>query len=223
MKILQELNIVPNNRRLYDIALIHGSCSIKFGTDEDYERLEYLGDSVLNLIVSEYLYNEYPDKGEGFLTKLRANYVCQNALIYYCKDMGLHDYLTICINENQISENEVLSIYADIVEAFLGAIFLDQGLLKAKELATKYIFKHIDDKKIFFMDYKSEIKEYADANNHVIKYELIDEQGFPHNKTFTIKILIDGIEYGVGIGKNKKESEQVAAQQAIDKLGIEIN
>jgi ribonuclease-3 len=173
------------------------------------------------MIVSEYLYNKYPDKGEGALTKLRANYVCQTALIHYCKNMGLNEYLTICINENHISQNEILSIHADIVEAFLGAIFLDQGIEKAREFVSKYIFKHVDNRKIFFRDYKSRIKEHADVNNLVIKYELVAEYGIPHNKTFIIKILINGVEYGIGNGKNKKEAEQIAAHKAIKKLGLQ--
>lgn len=220
MKLFDELDFIANNKKLFDIALTHGSFSVKYGTDEDYERLEFLGDAILNMIVSEYLYKKYPDKGEGALTKLRANYVCQSALIYYCKDIGLDQYLNISINENNISKNEILSICADIVEAVLGAIFLDQGIEKAKEYVSKYIFKHIDNKKIFFHDYKSKIKEYADSNNLNIRYELVAEYGIPHNKTFIIKIIINGVEYGIGNGKNKKEAQQIAAHKAIDKLGI---
>lgn len=218
MKILDEFNIQPNNEKLFEDAFTHGSC-VDNGSG-DYEILEFLGDSVLSLVVSEYLYKKYPGETEGSLTKLRANYVCQAALIYYCQDIGLNNYLHICIKENNITPNEVLAIYADIVESFIGALFIDQGIEKVKEFAAKYIFNHIDDKKIFFNDYKSKIKEYCDANNKKVIYEVVFESGIPHDKTFIIKILINDIEYGRGTGKNKKEAQQNAAFIALKKIGI---
>ncbi|WP_407393582.1 ribonuclease III [Methanobrevibacter sp.] len=222
MNLYEKFNITTENEDLYKIAFTHGSYSTLHNLDYNYERLEFLGDSVLSLIVSEYLYKKYPDYGEGKLTKLRANYVCQSALIYYSHELGLQEYLKVAEEESNLTKNEVLSITADIFESFLGAIFLDQGMEFAKDYISKIIFKYIDENKIFFADYKSAMKEYGDAKNLDIHYEVLDEQGVPHDKTFTISIVIDGEEMGVGKGKNKKEAEQAAAKVAIEKLNIKV-
>lgn len=221
MNLLEKFNIVPKDRHLYDVAFTHGSYGTKHALDYTYERLEFLGDSVLNMIVSEYLYKQYPDYEEGKLTKLRANYVCQTALIYYSHELGLDKHIKIYGDDSKITENEVLSITADVFESFLGAIFLDQGIEFAKDYISKIIFPYIDAKKVFFFDYKSVIKEYGDAQEVDIEYKIIDECGVPHNKTFIISILIDGKEMGVGKGKNKKEAEQAASKQAMKKLKIQ--
>ena len=146
MNLFEKFGIDSNNQDLYDMAFTHGSYSTEYGLDYTYERLEFLGDSVLSLIVSDYLYNKYPGYGEGKLTKLRANYVCQNALIYYSHELGLQDYLNVAVEESNLTKNEVLSITADIFESFLGAMFLDQGIDFARAFIAKYVFPHIDDK-----------------------------------------------------------------------------
>ena len=212
MKFLEKFNIIPNNEDLYIIAFTHSSYSAKYDLDYDYERLEFLGDSVLNMLTSEYLQNKHPKYSEGKLTKLRANYVCQNALIVYSHDNGL---------DKQIRLNlEVISITADIFESFLGAIYLDQGIEKAKEFLEQTVFPYIEKNTIFFHDYKSTIKEYGDAKDVEVSYELLEEHGAPHDKTFIMRILIDGVDYGHGVGKSKKEAEQLAACKAIDRLDI---
>lgn len=222
MDILDKFEIVPNNIELYEIAFTHASYSAKYGLDYDYERLEFLGDSVLNMLTSEFLQNMHPNYGEGKLTKLRANYVCQNALIVYSHEFGLDKCIKLNLEDNALTDNEVISITADIFESFLGAIYLDQGIDKAKEFLTVTVFPYIEDKKIFFHDYKSTIKEYGDAVDKEITYEVLEEHGAPHDKTFIMKILIDGKDYGHGIGKSKKEAEQVAACKAIEALNIDI-
>lgn len=222
MNLFEKFNITTENEHLYEIAFTHGSYSTQYRLDYNYERLEYLGDSVLSLIVSEYLYKKYPQYEEGKLTKLRANYVCQPALIYYSHELGLQDYLKVAAEESNLTKNEILSITADIFESFLGAIFLDQGMEFAKDYVSKAIFKYIDENKIFFADYKSAMKEYGDAKELDISYKILREYGVPHDKTFIISILIDGVEMGVGKGKNKKEAEQAAAKIAIEKLNIKV-
>ena len=141
MNLYEKFGIETENEMLYKIAFTHGSYSTKHHLGYTYERLEFLGDSVLSLIVSEYLYNKYPHYEEGKLTKLRANFVCQNALIYYSHELGLHDYLNVSAEESNLTKNEILSITADIFESFLGAIFLDQGLDFAKEEVSYKILK----------------------------------------------------------------------------------
>ena len=222
MNLFEKFNIKTENEYLYEMAFTHGSYSTKYRLKYTYERLEFLGDSVLSLIVSEYLYEKYPHYEEGKLTKLRANYVCQSALIYYSHELGLQEYLKVAEEESNLTKNEILSITADIFESFLGAIFLDQGMEFAKDYVSKIIFKYIDENKIFFADYKSAMKEYGDAKDLEITYEVLDEQGMPHDKVFTISILIDGQEMGIGKGKNKKEAEQAAAKVAINKLNIKV-
>ena len=222
MEILDKFGIETENEELYERAFTHSSYATKHNLDYSYERLEYLGDSVLSLLVSEYLYKKYPQYEEGKLTKLRANYVCQNALIFYTHELGLQDCLKVSTEESHLSHHEILSITADIFESFLGAIFLDQGILFAKRFVTKSVFRYIDERKIFFADYKSTIKEYGDANDLIIDYKVLEEYGVPHDKTFIIAIYINGEKLGVGEGKNKKEAEQAAAKIAIEKLKIKV-
>ena len=221
MNFFERFDIVPNDEEIYKRAFMHSSYGLKHDIEYTYERLEFLGDSVLNMIVSEYLYNKYPMYEEGKLTKLRANYVCQAALIYYSKELGLDDEIKISVEDNYINDNEILSITADVFESFLGAIFIDQGIEKAKEFVAKTIFEYIDEEKIFFFDYKSYMKEYGDAEELAIDYEMIEEYGAPHDKTFRMAILVDGNKLGEGIGKSKKEAEQEAAKKAMDWLNIE--
>ena len=220
MKLLERFNIIPNNEDLYKIAFTHSSYSAKHELDYDYERLEFLGDSVLNMLTSEFLQNMHPTFSEGKLTKLRANYVCQNALIVYSHENDLDKCIRLNLEDNAISDNEVISITADVFESFLGAIYLDQGIEKAKEFLKQTVFPYIEAKTIFFYDYKSTIKEYGDAEDVEVSYELLEEHGAPHDKTFVMRILIDGVDYGHGVGKSKKEAEQLAACEAIDKLNI---
>ena len=221
MELLEKFDIVPNNEELYEIAFTHSSYSAKYDLDYDYERLEFLGDSVLNMLTSEFLQNMHPDFSEGKLTKLRANYVCQNALIVYSHENDLDKCIRLNLEDNALSDNEVISITADVFESFLGAIYLDQGIEKAKEFLQKTVFPYIEAKTVFFYDYKSEIKEYGDAECVEVSYELLEEHGAPHDKTFVMRILIDGVDYGHGVGKSKKEAEQLAACKAIDKLKLE--
>lgn len=222
MYLLEKFNIDTKNEHLYEIAFTHGSYSTLHGLDYTYERLEFLGDSVLSLIVSKYLYMKYPEYEEGKLTKLRANYVCQSALIYYAKELGLQDFLNVAVEESNLTKNEVESITADIFESFLGAIYLDQGMDFAEDYISKIIFKYIDDERIFFADYKSAMKEYGDAKDLEISYEVLEEKGVPHDKMFTMAIFINGRKMGIGKGKNKKEAEQASAKVAIEKLNIKV-
>jgi ribonuclease-3 len=222
MSLLERFGIESDNKFLYVMAFTHGSYSTKHDLNYNYERLEFLGDSVLNVIVSEYLYHKYPQYEEGNLTKLRANYVCQNALIYYSHELNLKKYLKIDTEDSLLSEHEVLSITADVFESFLGAMFIDQGIQFAKEFLINNIFKYIDEERVFFRDYKSAMKEYGDAEEVEITYEMIDETGYPHEKTFIISILIDGEEMGIGKGRSKKDAEQAAAKVALEKLKISV-
>ncbi|WP_295611813.1 ribonuclease III [uncultured Methanobrevibacter sp.] len=222
MDLFEKFGIETDNELLYVMAFTHSSYGSKHDLNYNYERLEFLGDSVLNLIVSKYLYCKYPQYEEGKLTKLRANYVCQNALIYYSHELNLREYMNIDVEDSLLTEHEVLSITADVFESFLGAIFLDQGIEFAREFLAKHIFKHIDEERIFFRDYKSAVKEYGDAEEVEVTYNLIDESGYPHEKTFIISVSINGEEMGIGKGRSKKDAEQAAAKIALEKLKISV-
>lgn len=222
MNLFEKFGIDTTNKQVYEIAFMHTSYSSKHDFKHNYERLEFLGDSILSLLVSEYLFKRYPDYEEGKLTKLRSNYVCQNALIYYSHELDLPKYLKLDTEDPYLTENEVLSITADIFESFLGAMFIDQGIDFAKEFLAKYIFQYIDEEKVFFRDYKSAMKEYGDAQEVEVSYIMLNEFGFPHDKTFFMSILVDGEVMGVGKGRSKKEAEQAAAKVALEKLEVSV-
>ena len=151
MKILEKFGIKPNNIKLFETAFIHSSYASKFDMEHNYERLEFLGDSVLSMIVSNYLFELFPDYGEGKLTKIRSNYVCQSALEVYSKDLGLDKYIKVNLEDSHISDHEILSISADIFESFLGAIVKVTGIVSvdaAKKSILDSVPKGTEDKNI---------------------------------------------------------------------------
>ena len=220
MKILDKFGIVPNDLKTYDMAFIHKSYGVKHNIGYDYERLEFLGDAVLSMIVSEYLYKKYDDLCEGDLTKLRSNFVCETAIANYSHELGLTRMIKLELDDSKVSINEIFSISADVFESLLGAIYIDQGFEIAIDFLSKIVFPAIDNKMIFFQDFKSQIKEYGDAEELFVEYKIIEEHGAPHDKTFVMGLYVDGKEISRGIGKSKKEAEQIAAQKTIEKLGI---
>ena len=140
---------------------------------------------------------------------------------FYSHEYGLDKCIKINLEDNHITEKEVISITADVFESFLGAIYLDHGIDKAREFLKETVYVQIQKKIIFFYDYKSTLKEYGDAEEVVVEYELIDEFGMPHDKTFTMAALVDGEKLGYGTGKSKKEAEQLAAKETLEILGLE--
>ena len=220
-RLLKKFEIKPDNLKYYEIAFTHSSYATNNNLDYNYERLEFLGDTVLSTLVSLYLYNMHPEFGEGKLTKIRANYVCQQALIVYSRRYGLDKYVKINLDDKRISDNEVISITADVFESFIGALYLDKGIKTVNNFLEKTVFPYIRRKTVFFYDYKSTLKEYADVNEAEIEYIVMKEYGLPHDKTFIIKVHVNGKNLGVGKGKNKKDAEQLAAKKALFKLGMD--
>lgn len=219
MEILEKLGIETNNEKLYMKAFTHTSYANEEKV-ESYERLEYLGDAVLELIISEYLYKNTEEE-EGEMTKLRAHYVCENALYEYSIRLGLNGYLLLGHGEEESGGKFRKAIVADIFEAFLGALYLDKGL----EVASKFIYDNviplIENKAIeFFSDYKSVLQELVQTDKRSLEYNIVDEEGPSHNKTFTVNVKVDGILYGTGIAHSKKEAEQEAAKDALRKTQI---
>ncbi len=217
-KLFQRLNIKINNRELYAIAFSHSSYANEHKRKLDYERLEFLGDAVLGLALSDYLYSVL-DFNEGKMTKLRASYVCENALYRYGLDLGLNEYIKVGHGELVSGGLYKKTIVADIFESLMGAIYIDLGYEKAKDVILDIIVPYIEDPNInFFSDYKSVLQEAVQTAQKSVMYNLIDESGPSHNKLFTVEVKIDNITYGKGIANSKKEAEQEAAKVALELL-----
>ena len=216
MKILEEIHIVPNHIEIYETAFTHTSYANEEGC-QSYERLEYLGDAVLELIISEYLYQN-TDYEEGMMTKLRAHYVCETALYEYSMRLGLNEYLKLGHGEEHTGGKYRKAIVADIYESFIGAIFLDQGIEVAKKFIYETAVPCIENQEFdFFSDYKSQLQELVQTDQRSLTYDIVNEEGPSHNKTFTAIVKIDDIIYGTGIAHSKKEAEQEAAKNALEK------
>lgn len=216
MEILKQLGITPNKLELYETAFTHTSFAYENGM-ESYERLEYLGDAVLELVMSEYLYQN-TEYEEGMMTKLRAHYVCETALYEYSIRLKLNEYLKLGHGEEQTGGKYRKAIVADIFESFIGALFLDQGIACAKKFIYDTVIPCIQNQEFdFFSDYKSKLQELVQTDQRSVNYHIIKEEGPAHNKTFTAVVEIDDIVYGTGVAHSKKEAEQEAAKNALEK------
>ncbi len=218
VELFEKLHIKPKDLTLYNIAFSHSSYANEHKAKKDYERLEFLGDAVVDLVVADYLYNNYSET-EGEMTKVRASYVCENALYTYSTQLGLNQYIRVGHGEEHSGGKFKKAIVADIFEALMGAIYLDLGYATVRNVILKIVIPYIEDPTIsFFEDYKSALQEAVQTTKKSLFYELIEESGPPHNKTFTMQVKIDNIIYGKGTGNSKKEAEQEAAKNALEKL-----
>lgn len=182
------------------------------------ERLEFLGDSVLNFIVSSYIYSSYPNLPEGEMTKIRASVVCEHTLKELSNSIGLGDYLKLGKGEEQTGGRKRPSILADVFEAVVGGIYIDGQLESAKKFVMSKLEKQIKEaaEGSGMLDYKTTLQEELQKKGDVkIVYEVIDESGPDHDKKFKVKVKCNERALGIGIGKSKKEAEQVAARQAL--------
>ncbi len=216
MKILDNLNIKTDNINLYERALTHTSYANEHNC-ESYERLEYLGDAVLELVMSEYLFN-HMDKNEGELTKYRAHYVCEDALYEYSIKLGLNDELKLGKGEETSGGKFKKAIVADIYEAFIGALFLDKGFESAKKFIYDSAIPFVENNSFEFIhNYKSELQELVQTDKRSLNYEIIKEEGPAHDRTYTSIVKIDDVIYGEGTAHSKKDAEQMAAKDALNK------
>lgn len=216
VELLEKLEIPYKNIKLYDRALTHTS----YANENDvksYERLEYLGDAVLELVVSEYLYKN-TEYEEGKMTKYRSHYVCENANYEYSTRLGLNEALKLGHGEEERGGKYRKAIVADIFESFMGAMYLDLGFEEVRNFIHKNIIPIIEDKTVdFFDDYKSVLQELVQTDKKSLEYIIVNEEGPAHDKTFTVEVKIDNIVYGVGTAHSKKEAEQIAAHDALKK------
>lgn len=210
------------NRSYFIQALMHRSF---LETSSDFsvsnERLEFLGDSVLSLAVAEYLFEEFNDKDEGFLTKVRAKIVNRSSLADAAEDINLENYLLVSKNLSNNFNNGSRTVLSDALEALIGAVYLDNGLKSAKEFIRRILIEPNVKEGIYLVDenFKSQLLEYTQAHKmDNPAYTVIKEEGPQHNRLFTIKVMIGDIEFGIGTGRNKKSAEQNAAHMALIKI-----
>ncbi len=215
MDFLEKMNITIHDQALLKTAFTHSSYSNEHDCD-NYERLEFLGDAVLELIISEYFYKETSYK-EGDMSKVRASFVCEKALATYAKKLGMVSH--ILVGHGQI-HNVNDTIIADVFEAVLGAIYLDQGFMVAKKYIDDIIIPYIEEGVHFLADYKSILQEMVQTNKKSLEYVMVSESGPAHDRRFLVEVRIDGMIYGKGLGKSKKEAEQKAAYDAIRKNAL---
>ena len=187
------------------------------------ERLEFLGDAVLEIAVSEFLYENFPHESEGFLTKKRAKNVCEPALCLIANKMNLGAMMLLGKGEEESGGREKCSTLSDAFEALLGAIYLDRGYSGIFDVLDPYLFTQLlDDDFEVDQDFKSNLQEFVQADSkEAIEYQVIEEIGPPHNKTFTCAVYMGTLKMGVGTGRTKKEAEQSAAKSALEKLAKE--
>ncbi|MDD3206557.1 MAG: ribonuclease III [Lachnospiraceae bacterium] len=182
---------------------------------KDYERLEFLGDAVLELVSSEFLFKAHPEMPEGKLTKLRSSCVCEPALAYCAREIELESYMFLGKGEEATGGRNRDSITSDVCEALIGAIYLDGGFANAKEFIHKFILSDLENKQLFY-DSKTILQEIIQKDNDgLLHYELIREEGPDHDKSFVVEAKIDEHKIGEGTGRTKKAAEQQAAYRAI--------
>ena len=210
------------DRKLLKIALTHSSYANECGGRlSSYERFEFLGDSVLGLITSDYIFKNFPSLPEGELTKLRSALVCERQLFEFAKKLEFHKYIKLSRGERHSGGENRPSILADVFEAICAAIYLDSGMAEVQKFVLSNIVPAIKHPKTVVMkDYKTELQEIIQKNpEETIEYVLVDESGPDHDKRFTIEAKINNNIVGRGIGRSKKQAEQQAVKQTLALMG----
>jgi len=216
-RFLEDMQLPYSNNELITMALTHPSYAQEKNTVANNQRLEFLGDAVLNLVVAEYLYNHYARKAEGELTKIRAKVVCEDALAIFAHNINLGQYLLLGRGEEMSGGRKRKSILADAVEAVIGAIYLDQGLVTVQRFIMKHLEELISETASGdYYDYKSKLQELVQARDKEnVSYAIIEESGPAHAKIFVAGVYYREQLLAAGEGKSKKEAEQKAAQKVL--------
>ncbi|MBP6432735.1 MAG: ribonuclease III [Ferruginibacter sp.] len=212
------LGFTPGDVALYKTALSHRS--VREGADENNERLEFLGDAVLSSVVAHYLFRKYPYKGEGFLTEMRSKMVNRQTLNDIALKMGLKKITFYNKFDNSL---KVSQIFGNTLEALIGAVYLDKGYAKTKTWVEKtVIMPHlfIDDLEVVEINIKNRLYGWANKNGKVLEFELLEEKFEGGRRLFTVGATIDGELIAQAKGYNKKDASQIAAQLAVEKLGL---
>ena len=216
-ELFEKLNIKPKDITLYKRAFSHSSYANEHPSKQSYERLEFLGDAIVDLVVADYLYENFRET-EGEMTKVRASYVCESALYEYSMALGLNHYIQFGHGEIDKDDSSKKSVIADVFEALTAAIYLDLGFATARRVVLSIVTPYINENITFFSDYKSALQIAVQTDKRSVEYVLINEEGPSHKKVFTVEVRVEGIIYGRGIANSKKEAEQNAAKEALDKL-----
>lgn len=206
---------------LLDTALTHSSYANEQGPGHKYnERLEFLGDSVLGFITADKFFHEFRDIPEGRLTKLRASTVCEEALFDFAKQIDLGSYLLLGKGEDKNGGRERASIVSDAFEAVIAAIYLDGGIEDARNFVLRFVMEAVEEKKISFKDYKTQLQEIIQKNpEEDLTYVLAGESGPDHDKRFEVEVHLNSNVIGKGVGRTKKQAEQEAAREALSLMG----
>lgn len=194
-------------------ALTHSSYSneLKINRYQDYERLEFLGDAVLELVSSDFIFHENPQMSEGELTKYRASIVCEPALAFCARQIGLEQFILLGKGEEATGGRKRDSIVSDVMEAVIGAVYLDSGIDEARKFIGRFVLSDLEHKQLFY-DAKTILQEEIQKENcGVLRYELIREEGPEHDKKFVVEALVGDRKAGIGTGHTKKAAEQQAA------------
>ncbi len=212
------LGFVPNHLPYYQLALMHRSKLEEIA--QNNERLEFLGDAILGSVIADYLFKKYPYQSEGYLTEMRSKIVRRETLNNLALRMGLQKIVQYNQNDKGLSRSH---IFGNALEALIGAVYLDQGFHRTRGFILKQILKpyiDIDTLESRDTNFKNKLLSWAQKNNHDLSFDTLSEENEGTRKIFTIGILLNGEVVANGTGYNKKEAGQVAAQNAIDKLGI---
>jgi ribonuclease-3 len=218
----EKLEITFQNQSLLKQAFTHSSYvnEHRKKPSDDNERLEFLGDAVLELTVSNYLFNKYPYMSEGELTKLRAAVVCEPSLVGFSNELHFGDYIRLGKGEELTGGRTRPALLADVFEAFIGALYLDQGLNAVIQFLEKIVFPKIDAGAFsHVMDFKTQLQEIVQRDGHgLLTYRILQEKGPAHHREFVSEVSLNGQVLGIGKGRSKKEAEQHAAEQALTRL-----
>ncbi|WP_246073442.1 ribonuclease III [Dinghuibacter silviterrae] len=212
------LGFRPRHLPLYKTALSHRS--IKEGSDQNNERLEFLGDAVLSTVVGDFLFKKYPYKGEGFLTEMRSKMVNRSILNEVALKMGLKKITLYNKHDNSL---KISQIFGNTLEALIGAIYLDLGYLRTKRWIMKRVilpYFFLDELENLEINHKNKLYGWASKNGKVLEFETVDERFENGRRLFTVAAVVDGAVISEGKGYNKKDASQIAAQVAVEKLGL---
>ncbi len=221
LNILKNFNIIPNDIKLFEHAFSHSSFvnEIK-GNHVDYERIEFMGDGVLDLIVADLIYRNHPEMDQGLMSKLRSSLVKRESLANYARKYGFGEAILLGNGEKINGGSNLDKILEDVFEAFIGAIYLDQGFERVYSIINQIFVNDIINYSIDeITDYKSRLQEYVQADTRdCVTYRVVKENGTAQNKTFIIEVSWDNNVWGVGKGSSKKKAEQNAAKDALSKV-----
>ena len=221
--LLKKFNVEPHDLVNYELALTHPSCNSEQNTKhQDYERLEFVGDSVVGFVSADLIFKLHPEMDQGYMSKLRSFLVCSKSLANYSRKYGIYEYIHIghSITKEQLAKSD--KILEDVFEAFIGAIYLDQGIVVAYRVVQDILFEDIKNTNIDdIIDAKTRLQEEIQSEyREAVRYELIDEFGPPHDRTFVSQVIFNGIVLGKGSGKSKKAAEEAAAKDALSKRSV---